>query len=398
MQAGATMEEIRFPHVPNGAGDDGSENNAREAMAEESDSEAIVFGEWSVVEIGPDGLPAESEFSSVQFQATELPATAFAGSATQQSTGTAQPESAPPEFGLVDFQNGIPNEEPAREEREEARQEEIDAGAYQSRVSQYAPPPRPPQYGSGRQGNSRAIRINHQVSVGRIFSITLATFRGNVMFFLLLGVLACLPATLMTLFGDRRIGVIKICIDWVFSTIFMGAISYAVYQNLIGKVSGFTDAVTRGFSRFFPIIVICLLTFSFFFVVILFSVLMPGIFIIGSLILCLYLLCQLAVLYPACMVEKLGPIASIGRSAGLTKGYRWQIFGMFVLYFFFVVGISIVLNLFLGSGGRMGINIPQLILDPITTAFRGIMLAVLYFQLRAAKEGVSIDKLANVFD
>jgi hypothetical protein len=34
---------------------------------------------------------------------------------------------------------------------------------------------------------------------------------------------------------------------------------------------------------------------------------------------------------PACVVEGLGPIKSLGRSANLTKGHRWKILGIFLV-------------------------------------------------------------------
>jgi len=36
---------------------------------------------------------------------------------------------------------------------------------------------------------------------------------------------------------------------------------------------------------------------------------------------------------PACVVERLGPFRSMGRSRQLTKGHRWKIFGTIVLIF-----------------------------------------------------------------
>ncbi len=40
---------------------------------------------------------------------------------------------------------------------------------------------------------------------------------------------------------------------------------------------------------------------------------------------------MLYVAVPVCVIEKQGVIASLSRSRALTKGYRWQIFGLFLL-------------------------------------------------------------------
>ena len=42
-------------------------------------------------------------------------------------------------------------------------------------------------------------------------------------------------------------------------------------------------------------------------------------------------LCVYAVASPACVVEKIGPIKAMSRSAFLTKGNRWRIFGLIAL-------------------------------------------------------------------
>ena len=88
----------------------------------------------------------------------------------------------------------------------------------------------------------------------------------------------------------------------------------------------------------------------------------------------------------------------LSRSEKLTKGHRWSIFGLLVL----VVIISTLINAV--AGGLMAIigNLPLMgtilyIVSAYITAFGSVISAMVYYELRAAKEGVDIDELSQVF-
>ena len=106
-----------------------------------------------------------------------------------------------------------------------------------------------------------------------------------------------------------------------------------------------------------------------------------------------------SVAIPACMIEGLGPFQSMSRSAFLTKGNRWRIFG--ILCALYVGGIaigqlaSLILEHIVGDMPAFAI---WLTFNIVLGAFSGVTLGVLYVQLRAAREGPDIDRLAKVFD
>ncbi len=106
--------------------------------------------------------------------------------------------------------------------------------------------------------------------------------------------------------------------------------------------------------------------------------------------------CMLYVAIPACVIEKTGVIASLSRSVALTKGYRWQIFGLFLL----VVVVALVGALVLARIGGEGFvgQILGFVWQVVSTAIGAVLAAVIYHDLRAAKEGIDLDTLANVFD
>ncbi len=111
-----------------------------------------------------------------------------------------------------------------------------------------------------------------------------------------------------------------------------------------------------------------------------------------------------AVVYPAVAIEGVG-FRGLGRSAALTKGYRWPVVGVIV-----VIGIcTILLNIvtsFVGGFlvGAVGDGMVALavlinaVLYAITYGLSGISIALIYARLREIKEGVSVSDLAAVFD
>jgi uncharacterized membrane protein len=106
-----------------------------------------------------------------------------------------------------------------------------------------------------------------------------------------------------------------------------------------------------------------------------------------------------AVAIPACIVEGLGPLASLSRSAALTKGDRWRVFG-FLLVVHLGLGLAsqIVIRL-VSMASTPGLSLLVLVpLELLVGAFAPVALGVLYVHLRAAREGVDVEQIATVFD
>jgi hypothetical protein len=102
---------------------------------------------------------------------------------------------------------------------------------------------------------------------------------------------------------------------------------------------------------------------------------------------------------PACVLEKTGPVRSLGRSRELTKGYRWKVFGLILLvYVLSILGNAFGALLANTAAGMWGAAIAQLIWQGIAAGFGSVLIAVVYYYLRVAKEGVDVDQIAAVFD
>lgn len=110
-----------------------------------------------------------------------------------------------------------------------------------------------------------------------------------------------------------------------------------------------------------------------------------------------------SVLAPAIVIERVG-FGGMGRSARLTKEYRWPIVGAIILAFLIVMILQIIAMFAVGLialAGTVGMIFAVLLMVVISTlgaGFLSILVSLLYARLREIKEGVSVDQIASVFD
>ncbi|EBA11122.1 hypothetical protein [Roseobacter sp. CCS2] len=120
----------------------------------------------------------------------------------------------------------------------------------------------------------------------------------------------------------------------------------------------------------------------------------------------LYIYAVFCVTTPAIMIERAG-FGGMGRSAALTKDYRWPVVGALILLGICTAGLGIVTTFLVSAivpiiglnaaGFGIGILLFALV-NGLTYGLSGIGAALIYARLRDIKEGVSVDKLAAVFD
>lgn len=112
---------------------------------------------------------------------------------------------------------------------------------------------------------------------------------------------------------------------------------------------------------------------------------------------------MLWVFVPAIVVENAGIIRCFGRSRALTKGRRWQIFGLFLLIMALFIGLEVFLTTKVDPLNLVAVMQDPLVVIGLTafslllTAYAAVMTAVGYYYLRAEKEGIAIDDIAEVF-
>ncbi len=187
-----------------------------------------------------------------------------------------------------------------------------------------------------------------------------------------------------------------------------GVLLLGAFQRLRGQPIRVGDVVGRVLARFFPLIGLSILWSL---AVVLASVAAGFLFgavtsAIGSVALVLtpliyvpsaFLLVIWAVVVPACVVEGLGPIGSMSRSAGLTKGYRWKIFGILLLLgLLYLVVAAVQFGLGIYSQALSGLF--ALVWFVLWIAYWNCTVIMTYHDLRVAKEGIDTEQIASIFD
>lgn len=110
----------------------------------------------------------------------------------------------------------------------------------------------------------------------------------------------------------------------------------------------------------------------------------------------------LSVAAPVLLVERRGIVDSLHRSAELTRGSRWWIFLLFILYGLLSFFVGTVLNLAVGndpSEGDAAVGaLVQTVAATVTGLIYAVVIASLYVELRTIKEGTTMQRLAAIFE
>ena len=186
--------------------------------------------------------------------------------------------------------------------------------------------------------------------------------------------------------------------------ILQGLVVHTAVASLNGRQVSFSDAFAVGARFALPLLGLGILQALGVFVgaILLF---VPGII----------LAVMWSVTAPSLVVEKRGVFDSFQRSRDLTRGHRWSIFGLFVVYLILsmIIGaVAGVAGVAAGIGGmRNAANTmagltPMVVISTLISSLvngaQAVVVAAgvasIYYELRVTKEGVAPDQLASVFD
>ena len=180
------------------------------------------------------------------------------------------------------------------------------------------------------------------------------------------------------------------------------------FQRLRGEPIRAGAALKRALVRFLPLLglvflfglgltivgLICLVIMSAFMTLLGFiGVLLVPLFAVPVVV----LLVMWAVIVPACVVEGLGPIESLVRSAELTRGHRWKVLGIILLLVIAYIFASQTTDAMFGPTSAELAALAQVVLIAVWTAYWNCAAIMLYRDLRVAKEGVDTREIAAVF-
>ena len=238
-----------------------------------------------------------------------------------------------------------------------------------------------------------------QLRFGTIFTNAWSVYTANFLTFTAVAVVIGLPnlieadpqttagAVLLTLAGIAGL---------VLEFVGLAVILYGAFQVMRGRDIAILDVIRHVSPRFLAIIAVAFLL---------------GIALVLGLMLfvlpAIVLATRWVVALPACVVERLGPFDSFRRSAELTEGHRWKIFGLLVVALLLLIGATLLVGIpseWIVSLAPEGIarwlveNIIDSIAVAIYTAYFNIVLVIVYRDLRIAKEGVDTEQIAAVLD
>jgi hypothetical protein len=181
----------------------------------------------------------------------------------------------------------------------------------------------------------------------------------------------------------------------LFGVILQATIIYGTVSDLNDRQVSVADSLSTGLRAFLPIIGLAILM-SLALAVGFILLIVPGVMLAVAW----------CVAVPSYVVERPGVIASFGRSAELTRGNRWRIFGLFLIYFVAALIVQLLLTMFgglfsLATVGGFPLVTRLLILPLIQVAnalIGSVGVAVLYVDLRRLRDGVGPQGLAAIFD
>jgi hypothetical protein len=247
------------------------------------------------------------------------------------------------------------------------------------------------------------------MSIGRVFQRAFSTITHNPIVVLGIAiVVGALPSVIITYVmrslraGDPNTDLSRIwgtmVITWVLAVIIgaivQGALTRAVAAENEGQRASFADCVATALRVLLPLLGVGFiygLAIGVGFILLI----VPGIIV----------MLIWSVAGPAVVVERNGVMMALSRSAELTKGARWKIFGLFlVLLVIYILVFTVLVTLGLGgasaasAGGPTASNLVGSAITAITfNLLWGTIQPSLYVELRQWKEGGSIENLQEVF-
>ena len=188
------------------------------------------------------------------------------------------------------------------------------------------------------------------------------------------------------MFGNTAASVVGGLIAFVLALLLQAALMRATIEDLNGKRPSFGDCIQIAIRFLLPTLAVGLLVG-----------LGAGLGLILLIVPGIILWLGWSMSVPVLIQERLGVFGSMSRSRALTKGSRWPLFGLFVILIVIAMiiqwGMLLVLVLFGGIIAEVGSALVQTVVSMVLS----VATAVSYVELRQAKEGASIDELAEIF-
>lgn len=243
--------------------------------------------------------------------------------------------------------------------------------------------------------NQVALAQTREFTVGSVLSRTLDMFKQKFGLYYGLAIIAQIVPLIFLIIvmfiapNSIALLLLAMLLMVIFGLVMQGAVVYAVYQSLRNDVVSIGDAISKAMSNIVPlflIAIVCGIAIGIGFMILV----IPG----------LIIMTMVAVVIPVCMAERLGTMDAIKRSTDLTKGYRLKVFALLLIVLVASAIINGIINGIVGAivPNVIVVSVVSVAIGAVPMAFGYIMASVMYYDLRAVKEGISVDALADVFE
>ena len=221
------------------------------------------------------------------------------------------------------------------------------------------------------------------------FSESMTLLRDNFFLFAAITLTIWLPGNLLTLLIDNYyvdesgLSAMKamLWIEGIFGPISAGAIVYALYQIKSGHAVTYKEAMSIGFKKWGSLFTARLVT-GLLIILGLFALVIPGIILI----------IRYSFLDAAVVLENKDTSEARSRSAKLTEGRRWQIFGAGLLFLIGYGLISVAIYMPLGLYESLNIIPIELAMDCILDIVAVIIQIVIFLFYWEATQKESLDE------
>jgi len=258
-----------------------------------------------------------------------------------------------------------------------------------------------------------------KLDIGRVISGTFQVIGRNFVTFTVLGfLLAGLPTGILSYFQAMMLsgqteamaaGTFNfspayftsigygVLVALITTAILQGALIYATVQDLNGQKPQIGEALATGLRNFLPLLIVSILF---------------GLAVLGGFILLIVpgimIACAWCVAVPSLVADRTGIFGAFSRSAELTRGNRWRIFGLFAVIWVLLLVLGLVIGsvtaaAMIGGGDPVAVALSPLniamsvIQQTISAVIGAAVFAVLYVELRRTREGAGPQWLAEIF-
>jgi hypothetical protein len=235
--------------------------------------------------------------------------------------------------------------------------------------------------------------VQQPLQVGQILGQVIKVLSDNFLQFYLVGLAVGIPSLIVVaLLPPDDSTIVSSLVDSIFSQFATGALTYGSYLYLRGQRASASTCLAYAAQNFGRLFGLSLLTG----IIIGLGMML---FVVPGLILAT----MFAVAVPAMLAERIPVTESMSRSSRLTKGYRWQVFGLMLLTIGGLLVGSLALGAIIGLADLMydGFGLDDILIwlwIGLYYAVAAVVAATLYYRLREVKEGLGIDQVAAIFD